>query len=121
MQVASRIWCLWGIIVAAPTSTIGGGIPAKPLAMLGPLPIQLNLISLLTAWWAPLAWLHASPAALRVNACFHLCGGGSCCVPACYAGAALPKAARPPPARASPHAPSRATRTRASAQQCAHL
>lgn len=50
MQVASRIWCLWGIIVAAPTSTIGGGIPAKPLAMLGPLPIQLNLISLLTAW-----------------------------------------------------------------------
>lgn len=50
MQVASRIWCLWGIVVAAPGPTIGGGIPAKPLAMLGPLPIQLNLISLLTAW-----------------------------------------------------------------------
>lgn len=50
MQVASRIWCLWGIVVAVPGPTIGGGIPAKPLAMLGPLPIQLNLISLLTAW-----------------------------------------------------------------------
>ncbi|KAI8475074.1 MAG: tyrosine phosphatase-like protein [Monoraphidium minutum] len=50
MQVASRIWCLWGVIVAAPASTIGGGIPATPLAMAGPLPIQLNLISLLTAW-----------------------------------------------------------------------
>jgi hypothetical protein len=50
MQVASRIWCLWGIVVAAPGPTVGGGIPAKPLAMLGPLPIQLNLISLLTAW-----------------------------------------------------------------------
>lgn len=50
MQVASRIWCLWGIVNAVPGPTIGGGIPAKPLAMLGPLPIQLNLISLLTAW-----------------------------------------------------------------------
>lgn len=50
MQVASRIWCLWGIVNAVPAATVGGGIPAKPLAMLGPLPIQLNLISLLTAW-----------------------------------------------------------------------
>jgi very-long-chain (3R)-3-hydroxyacyl-CoA dehydratase len=50
MQVASRIWCLWGIVVAAPDATVGGGIPAKPLAYVGNLPIQLNLISLLTAW-----------------------------------------------------------------------
>ncbi|KIY95821.1 protein tyrosine phosphatase-like (proline instead of catalytic arginine), member b [Monoraphidium neglectum] len=48
--VASRIWCLWGIVVAAPDATVGGGIPAKPLAYVGNLPIQLNLISLLTAW-----------------------------------------------------------------------
>ena len=50
MQVASRIWCLWGIVVAAPVPTTTSGLPATPLGHLGPIPIQLNLISLLTAW-----------------------------------------------------------------------
>lgn len=56
MQVASRIWCLWGIVNAVPAATVapGVGLPAKPLAVLsvlgGKLPIQLNLVSLLTAW-----------------------------------------------------------------------
>lgn len=54
MQVASRIWCLWGIVHAAPGATVarGVGIPAKPLGYLlgGKIPIQLNLVTLLTAW-----------------------------------------------------------------------
>jgi hypothetical protein len=50
MQVASRIWCLWGIVNAVPVPTTTSGLPATPLGFIGPVPLQLNLISLLTAW-----------------------------------------------------------------------
>ena len=44
MQVLSRMWVLWGIILAVPKETIGGAV------RLGPLPLELNLTSLLLAW-----------------------------------------------------------------------
>lgn len=43
-QVASRIWCLWLIIVPCLPTTVSGSIPVIPGVF------SLNLISLLTAW-----------------------------------------------------------------------
>ena len=40
----SRMWVLWGIILAVPKETIDGAV------RLGPLPLELNLKSLLLAW-----------------------------------------------------------------------
>lgn len=47
MQVASRVWVVWGIMVAAPAHIASQGITLLPL---GPYSIQLNLMSLLLAW-----------------------------------------------------------------------
>ena len=47
MQVASRVWVVWGIMVAAPAQIASGGITVVPL---GQHSIQLNLVSLLLAW-----------------------------------------------------------------------
>ena len=50
MQVASRIWCLWGIVVPCAPVTIYGGIPAAAPYLYKGIRAQLNLVSLLTAW-----------------------------------------------------------------------
>lgn len=47
MQVASRMWVVWGIMVAAPAQIASRGITIIPL---GPYSIELNLVSLLLAW-----------------------------------------------------------------------
>ena len=47
MQVSSRVWVVWGIMVAAPAQIASGGITILPL---GPYSVQLNLMSLLLAW-----------------------------------------------------------------------
>ena len=47
MQVASRVWVVWGIMVAAPPQIASKGISIPPF---GPYFIQLNLMSLLLAW-----------------------------------------------------------------------
>ena len=47
MQVASRVWVVWGIMVAAPAHIASEGITLLPL---GACSIQLNLMSLLLAW-----------------------------------------------------------------------
>ena len=47
MQVASRVWVVWGIMVAAPTQIASDGISILPV---GPYSFQLNLMSLLLAW-----------------------------------------------------------------------
>lgn len=47
MQVSSRVWVVWGIMVAAPAQIVSGGVTIVPL---GPYSIQLNLVSLLLAW-----------------------------------------------------------------------
>ncbi|PNW85014.1 hypothetical protein CHLRE_03g167924v5 [Chlamydomonas reinhardtii] len=60
MQVASRIWVLWGIINPEPVLAAGGAVHlAQPLpgvslpgvpAEVGGMPLALNLATLLTAW-----------------------------------------------------------------------
>lgn len=53
MQVASRIWCLWGIInpVKVPTTTSGlTDLLGLPSIHVGPLKLDINFISLMTAW-----------------------------------------------------------------------
>ena len=47
MQVSSRVWVVWGIMVAAPSQIASGGFTVLPL---GPFSVQLNLMSLLLAW-----------------------------------------------------------------------
>lgn len=47
MQVASRVWIVWGIMVAAPAQVASQGITILPL---GSHSIQLSLMSLLLAW-----------------------------------------------------------------------
>lgn len=47
MQVSSRVWVVWGIMVAAPAQIASGGITILPL---GPYSVQLNVMSLLLAW-----------------------------------------------------------------------
>lgn len=52
MQVASRLWCLWGIVVPCADVTIPGGLlPQSLISSLG-LPdwVNINFISLMTAW-----------------------------------------------------------------------
>ena len=44
MQVASRLWVLWGLIQIAPHETSTGGLK------LGASPLQLNMATLLIAW-----------------------------------------------------------------------
>jgi hypothetical protein len=48
MQVASRIWILWGIINLAPSQATHGSVLLGP--KLGDFQPQLNLATLLTAW-----------------------------------------------------------------------
>lgn len=52
MQVASRIWCLWGIVVPCADVVVPAGLlPESLLAPLGlPAWVNINLVSLLTAW-----------------------------------------------------------------------
>lgn len=47
IQVASRIWALWGIVNVAPGPCSTGAVH---LFKLGPLDLQLNLVTLLFAW-----------------------------------------------------------------------
>ena len=47
MQVASRIWIVWGIMFAAPAQISSRGITILPL---GSYSVELNLVSLLLAW-----------------------------------------------------------------------
>jgi hypothetical protein len=47
MQVASRLWVLWGIIVPAQVETT---TQALTLATVGGVQLQLSLVTLLTAW-----------------------------------------------------------------------
>lgn len=44
MQVASRVWIVWGIMVAAPAQITSRGITLLPYT------VELNLVSLLLAW-----------------------------------------------------------------------
>jgi very-long-chain (3R)-3-hydroxyacyl-CoA dehydratase len=52
MQVASRIWCLWGIVVPCAGEVIPHGLlPASLQAQLGlPAWANINFITLMTAW-----------------------------------------------------------------------
>lgn len=53
MQVASRLWVLWGLIALVPGPTIGGGIVLWRGVVPGlgrSLTLQLNLVTLLVAW-----------------------------------------------------------------------
>jgi hypothetical protein len=54
MQVASRLWCLWGIVVPCAHVVIPGGLfPQSMLTSLGlPSWFNINFISLMTAWGA---------------------------------------------------------------------
>mmetsp|Transcript_31069 Transcript_31069/g.68975 ORF Transcript_31069/g.68975 Transcript_31069/m.68975 type:complete len:237 (+) Transcript_31069:60-770(+) len=47
MQVASRLWILWGIVVPLQEQTLGGAIK---LVKVGPRTLQLDFISLMVAW-----------------------------------------------------------------------
>ena len=47
MQVASRLWIVWGIMVAAPAEISSTGITLIPL---GNYSVELNVVSLLMAW-----------------------------------------------------------------------
>ncbi|KAF5835920.1 tyrosine phosphatase-like protein [Dunaliella salina] len=47
MQVASRLWILWGILAPVPGPTTGGGIV---LGEVGGFRLQLGLVTLLVAW-----------------------------------------------------------------------
>ena len=47
LQVTSRVWVVWGIMVAAPAQVASSGITVIPL---GQYTIELNLSSLLLAW-----------------------------------------------------------------------
>ncbi|KAL3152245.1 hypothetical protein ABBQ32_001324 [Trebouxia sp. C0010 RCD-2024] len=47
MQVASRVWVVWGIMVAAPAQIASRSLTVLPL---GAYSMQLNLMSLLLAW-----------------------------------------------------------------------
>ncbi|PNH00067.1 3-hydroxyacyl-CoA dehydratase PASTICCINO 2, partial [Tetrabaena socialis] len=49
MQVASRLWVLWGIINLAPAEATGGSVPLGGLAV-GGHPLALSLATLLAAW-----------------------------------------------------------------------
>jgi hypothetical protein len=52
MQVASRIWCLWGIVVPCASTVIPHGLlTAAQQAALGlPSWANINFITLMTAW-----------------------------------------------------------------------
>lgn len=54
MQVASRLWCLWGVIVPCASSVIPHGLltPAQQAALGLPHWANINFISLMTAWGA---------------------------------------------------------------------
>jgi very-long-chain (3R)-3-hydroxyacyl-CoA dehydratase len=47
IQVLSRLWALWGIVNHAPDACSGGAIS---LLKVGPVHLQLNLLTLLTCW-----------------------------------------------------------------------
>ncbi|KAL3142589.1 hypothetical protein ABBQ38_002908 [Trebouxia sp. C0009 RCD-2024] len=47
LQVASRVWVVWGVMVAAPAQIASQSLTVLPL---GAYSIQLNLMSLLLAW-----------------------------------------------------------------------
>jgi very-long-chain (3R)-3-hydroxyacyl-CoA dehydratase len=47
IQVLSRLWALWGIVNHAPGACAGGTIS---IAHIGPVHLQLNLVTLLTCW-----------------------------------------------------------------------
>jgi hypothetical protein len=52
MQVASRIWCLWGIVVPCAATVIPHGLltPAQQAALGLPAWANINFITLMTAW-----------------------------------------------------------------------
>lgn len=54
MQVASRLWCLWGIVVPCAHVVIPGGLLPQSLFSAAGLPswFNINFISLMTAWGA---------------------------------------------------------------------
>jgi hypothetical protein len=45
VQVASRIWCLWGIVVPCLPTTVTDSIPVVPGT-----PLRLDFTSLMAAW-----------------------------------------------------------------------
>lgn len=47
LQVASRVWLVWGILVAAPAQVTSRGIDLLPIKGLS---FELNLVTLLAAW-----------------------------------------------------------------------
>lgn len=47
LQVASRLWLVWGILAAAPAQVTSRGINVSPVNQL---PFELNLVTLLTTW-----------------------------------------------------------------------
>ena len=86
MQVLSRMWVLWGIILAVPQKTINGAVGLTPL------PLELNLNSLLLAWGITEV-IRYSFYALKVSV--HGSSALWCTLlwrPACAAQAALPPA-----------------------------
>lgn len=54
MQVASRLWCLWGVIVPCASAVIPHGLlsPTQQATLGLPHWANINFISLMTAWGA---------------------------------------------------------------------
>jgi very-long-chain (3R)-3-hydroxyacyl-CoA dehydratase len=53
LQVASRLWVLWGLVDAAPAATTARAVPLLPFRLPPPLPTPaLSLATLLAAWCA---------------------------------------------------------------------
>ena len=47
LQVASRVWLVWGVLVAAPAQVTASGLDMIPFKGVS---FELNLITLLVAW-----------------------------------------------------------------------